>query len=1069
MPNTSVKLNENKHIISINFDAIGKKKNSLYEQYASLTGAQQWDDIPPFVVLTGRNGMGKSHLLGYLAMNLRNLKANLVVREADYRSSTGSTTTPNMRSNDFLKNPAMQNIFVWEVLNTLSFQTSESPASQDMLNGLPQSALNMYRRDESLFQQVISILKSQPSADQIDEVAVRKALETTIVYGVTVDQLSHPLGVLQRVLMEFLNRQSELINYYKKPEQTKALFDMYLTKESMQKSLESYQAFMALQSDYIKYDVFVKRHVEELQGISPVDEFNQILAEINFGYEVFLNPSSQTHSGFELALRKQGVPLVNPVNLSSGEKMILDVMSWQYCFKNMGTEGKQVTEKVDVMLLDEPDKHLDPRSCKTLYKLLDVFVSKGIQVIMTTHRTDTVALADDKAIFTIEKTEEGIVVINPCTKLKAMFRLTPNFRELTNFSIKVYVEAHDDAVLYEAVYRLLSQHSDEARDQNVRGEQPRYSRFTWQLLNNCKIAEPRVLSRRYQLAFHSTATNVQGAGGGTSGVKIAVQRDYHSHQLRKNKLKQGRFFIDPAMEYPFGILDKDLPAKAPVVKDEAEKKAKKDKSAKYKPATQAAGSATATKDNEKVVVSSMPATKKKDEIDSEAILKDRIVKLRRHSIESYLCDPFVLCSVLSEETLKAFTDPPFRELCLDIKTNIHGDQVGLVEKVKKYFEFLMKDIAKLHSNFFPNPDKIELTRARQNALEKKETRFVILSTDKTPIKIEYPYAFLYCQGHALLDTVVKKLSIANLQEELIDGLASADTFCIPVDLVETMLELDKKVREQVRKVNNPLPNQQQGNAAANANSSLPNQSPLHAAAVLADAPDESIHRAVSKADEKVGDIKLRKGLKNKDKFHELLIGNIPAGLVLGEAYDQGDCFFDALAQLVNRINNTDVNSDKYLRSLCHDFYSQNKKLVDEWNGHEFGGIEGQDYYYFVQYTMEECKRDFNNRSPIWGRPNVEGKILCRQLNLEAICVIEILEDPETKTPILSFNLADKDTYKSIDETEAEKWLKNPKIPTIVVEQKSLHFVPLLDNPAVVQKQTVTQTLPGSSFQKFRPN
>ena len=208
---------------------------------------------------------------------------------------------------------------------------------------------------------------------------------------------------------------------------------------------------------------------------------------------------------------------------------------------------------------------------------------------------------------------------------------------------------------------------------------------------------------------------------------------------------------------------------------------------------------------------------------------------------------------------------------------------------------------------------------------------------------------------------------------------------------------------------------------------------------------KNVHITVSQSVESEDiDLKQRKALKNAEKFKALLAAKIPKGLILGTAHDQGDCFFDALAQSMNQINQTTVNTDKYLRSECHDFYKKNKGLVDSWNAREFGGIDSRkDDYYFVQYTVDECKEHFHGKTPIWGRPNVEGKILCHQLNLEAICNIEILEDPESKQPIVSFHLATKDSYKSISEEEAQVWLKNPKIPSIVVEQSSLHFVPLL--------------------------
>ena len=193
----------------------------------------------------------------------------------------------------------------------------------------------------------------------------------------------------------------------------------------------------------------------------------------------------------------------------------------------------------------------------------------------------------------------------------------------------------------------------------------------------------------------------------------------------------------------------------------------------------------------------------------------------------------------------------------------------------------------------------------------------------------------------------------------------------------------------------------------------------------------------------------RKGLKEEQKIKAQFSQQLSAEIVLGKATDKGDCFFDSLAQILNRINATTVNTDKYLRMLCHQFYLKNKVLVDSWNQKEYGGIDkGKEEYYFIQYTSEECDKQFNGRPPIWGRAYVEGIILCRELKLEGICVIEALENPETQRPILSFHLVTAENYKGIDEGTARELMRNSKIPILVVEQNSLHFVPLLTHSPV---------------------
>ena len=191
--------------------------------------------------------------------------------------------------------------------------------------------------------------------------------------------------------------------------------------------------------------------------------------------------------------------------------------------------------------------------------------------------------------------------------------------------------------------------------------------------------------------------------------------------------------------------------------------------------------------------------------------------------------------------------------------------------------------------------------------------------------------------------------------------------------------------------------------------------------------------------------KTRKTLSLDASFQEALLRGLPEGCKLGSAYDNGDCFFDALAQWINIINNTDVNTVKYLRTLCHNFYVSNKDLVDSWVQADYGGLDkGKDEYYMVQYTAEECERHFHGRAPIWGRPWVEGIILCKQLNLKNVLSIEVLKDPETGNPTINYQLTSQNGYKpSISEEEGRALIQAGDIPIIINVQGKQHFVSLL--------------------------
>ena len=201
-------------------------------------------------------------------------------------------------------------------------------------------------------------------------------------------------------------------------------------------------------------------------------------------------------------------------------------------------------------------------------------------------------------------------------------------------------------------------------------------------------------------------------------------------------------------------------------------------------------------------------------------------------------------------------------------------------------------------------------------------------------------------------------------------------------------------------------------------------------------------------------INKRKGLKNDREIVALLNQELENNYPLGEAEDTGDCFFDALAQHINIRNDTDVNTMGYLRRLCHDYYLKNKAEVDGWIQEDYGGLDkGREEYYMVQYTAEECAKNFNGRPPIWGRPWIEGRILIQQLDIEQFIVIEMLEDPDTKKLVTSYHLVQKDSYTSIDAEACKEIIQKEDTPVLVNAQDSLHYVPLLSSRILKERSS----------------
>src|SRR5262249_25483777 len=147
----------------------------------------------------------------------------------------------------------------------------------------------------------------------------------------------------------------------------------------------------------------------------------------------------------------------------------------------------------------------------------------------------------------------------------------------------------------------------------------------------------------------------------------------------------------------------------------------------------------------------------------------------------------------------------------------------------------------------------------------------------------------------------------------------------------------------------------------------------------------------------------RKGLSIPTEKLEVLL-ELPDNCIPGMAIDDGGCFFDSLAQCLNSIQHAYEHTEESLRKACHTFWMKNKEKVNALNEKEYGGVDKGDDYGFVQYTKDKLDKHFNKRTPIWGRPDIEGVMLCNELNLPAICIIELTKTSEADQLILIYCL-----------------------------------------------------------------
>ena len=141
-------------------------------------------------------------------------------------------------------------------------------------------------------------------------------------------------------------------------------------------------------------------------------------------------------------------------DFSSGEK----VLFW-IALSMFNTEGKySIKNFPNLLLFDEIDAGLHPSMIKNLMNLIvKYFIPQGIKVVLTTHSPTTVALASENSIYVIKK-EQGSTSIEKSNKTKAIRSLLDGVRSIDILpkNIKyVFAEAENDKYFYSQVYKFL--------------------------------------------------------------------------------------------------------------------------------------------------------------------------------------------------------------------------------------------------------------------------------------------------------------------------------------------------------------------------------------------------------------------------------------------------------------------------------------------------------------------------------------------------------------------------------------------------------------------------------------
>lgn len=384
-------------------------------QHGSLTDLQ-WPDVPPFAVVTGVNGSGKSQLLEVIAQTYGALGG----------SPYGQQTLSKARSH----------------IDGATFEVGEvfhSYGEWAQFSGFPATQEEFERALRSL---------------QEDNVTVVRTLENS-PGGIVYAPILHAIAAQGNIGVEAASQlpADEFVRHL-----TPGLFWAYaggVGPPGTQNLALLFLAYMLFERD-AKALGATEEVVRRRYGEPPWLLLNEILEISGLPFRVeepeAIRPTALlSPNRVDLRLRDverdgEEVPFDG---LSSGEKVIMSTVLWQY--------SAQITDKHHkLLLLDEPDAHLHPSLTRRFLEVVQkVFVEeRGVRVIMTTHSPSTVSLVPKESLFEMKRTGERIRPVE--SKDRVIATLTEGFVTVQDATRIVLVEGKDDPPFYGMVWDLLT-------------------------------------------------------------------------------------------------------------------------------------------------------------------------------------------------------------------------------------------------------------------------------------------------------------------------------------------------------------------------------------------------------------------------------------------------------------------------------------------------------------------------------------------------------------------------------------------------------------------------------------
>ncbi len=433
-------------------------KLKFVKKYKSIEEFNDVDKLPDFIVLTGVNGSGKTHLLEAIGESVDLEINNKINKNSVY-----------FDYNDFIikeipLNNSQSYKTIRKVQNTNLISESISNLV-DEINTKIKEFSHKYLSDENKF---VDFLIKEMFYDRVNFTDIKPWEHIKGYDQIDSDKKKKIYDSFVSLIIDDISTLNGFIRYYRIAKQknihiTQLTAEHFLYKENFlgellenefkgyreQQTLNDNNSEPSKRGEDVEY--LKKKDFEDEHGEQPWIFFNEILKEYGcndylIDWESFPRPYyPQTPEQFVLkvSVKKENGESIPIGDLSSGEKTLMALAYQIYRNKKDGNLP-------EVLLLDEIDTCLHPSMTQQLLNVIDkVFISRyGMKVILVTHSPSTIALAPEEAVYVMHNDDHNIIQKN--SREDALAILTEGFATLSESKIlfENIISTQEDIIIF---------------------------------------------------------------------------------------------------------------------------------------------------------------------------------------------------------------------------------------------------------------------------------------------------------------------------------------------------------------------------------------------------------------------------------------------------------------------------------------------------------------------------------------------------------------------------------------------------------------------------------------------